>query len=139
MAWNTFYFNDVSYYSGWESYEHETQVYDGNFADYDGYANSNMPNWYRDTQVSDDPTVDNFAVGTLTPTALSTYTQYYTYMSLRPGTTSSAFVRIKGQLGFKSYPQCISYGSWCVLYALATTGTLTSYTAPIYYNQGWDY
>jgi hypothetical protein len=139
FAFNTFYFNDVSYYDSNEAYEHETQVYDIDFADYDNYYDSNMPNHYIDSQASEpDPSIDNFAVGSTQPTAFETYKQYYTYISLRAGSSSSAFVRIKGQVGWKISPWCHGF-SWCVLVAVGTTDTLTSFTAPIYYNQGWNY
>lgn len=45
-TYQTFYFDNVSSYGGSNTYEHETQVYDSDFADYDGYWSSNMPNAY---------------------------------------------------------------------------------------------
>lgn len=93
----TFYFNNTNAFGSSNTYEHETQVYNVNYADYNNYWSSNMPNAYYDTPFMDD--IDNFTVGTYTGSSLSTYTQYYTYMSLKAGSASSSVVRIKGQLG----------------------------------------
>ncbi len=118
------------------TYEHETQVYDKNFADYDGYWNSNMPIKYRDTTIFDGD-IDNFTVGTSQASSLAANYQYWTYMSLRPQTSSTAGVIIKGQLGYRE-------PSWCYLpltciWPTMTTGWLTDYTAPINNQQSWTY
>lgn len=91
-----------------------------------------MPNAYYDTPFMDD--IDNFTVGTYTGSSLSTYTQYYTYMSLKAGSASSSVVRIKGQLGQRIPSGC--YSTWCV-WAQATTGTMSYIVAPS--GMSWTY
>lgn len=135
-TYQTFYFNNLSNFTSWNAYEHETQVYDPNFANYAGYWNSNMPNKYYDTQFLDNENIDNFTVGSTNPIAMSTYYQYYTYMSLSAGSASTATVRIKGQKGQKAYPSCHGW-TWCVLYPLATTGSMATFTAPA--GMSWQY
>jgi len=131
-TYQTFYFNNISAYGSADTYEHETQVYDKNFADYAGYWSSNMPSAYYDTPFSD--SIDNFTIGTFTGASLQTYTQYYTYMSLSAGSASSATVRIKGQKGHRSPSWC--YSTWCV-FADATTGSMATFTAPG--GMSWQY
>jgi hypothetical protein len=49
-AYNRFYFSNIEgVYSDIETYEHETQVYNTQFADYDGYWSSNLPRAYYAT------------------------------------------------------------------------------------------
>jgi len=134
QTFQTFYFNDVSAFDSVSTYEHETQVYDKNFADYDNYWSSNLPSAYYDTPFSD--SIDNFTVGSAQASSLSTYTQYYTYMSLRAGSSSSATVRIKGQKGHRYPSWC--YSTWCI-FADATTSSLITFTAPVYTNLEWTY
>ncbi len=127
----TFYFNNVSSFGSNSTYEHETQVYNVNFANYAGYWSSNMPSAYYDTPFAD--TIDNFTVGTSTASSLQTYTQYYTYMTLSAG-SGSATVRIKGQKGHRTPSWC--YSTWCI-FADATTGTMALHTAPS--GMSWQY
>lgn len=131
-TYQTFYFNNISNYGSADTYEHETQVYDKNFANYAGYWSSNMPSAYYDTPFLD--SIDNFTVGTFNAASLQTYTQYYTYMSLSAGSASSATVRIKGQKGHRYPSWC--YSTWCV-YADATTGSMASFNAPS--GMSWEY
>lgn len=131
-TYQTFYFNNVSSYGNADTYEHETQVYDKNFANYAGYWSSNMPSAYYDTPFSD--SIDNFTIGTFTGASLQTYTQYYTYMSLTAGSASTATVRIKGQKGHRSPSWC--YSTWCV-FPDATTGSMATFTAPA--GMSWQY
>jgi len=131
-TYQTLYFNNISAYGSADTYEHETQVYNVNYADYAGYWSSNMPNAYKDTQFLDN--IDNFTVGTFTGASLQTYTQYYTYMSLSAGSASSATVRIKGQKGHRSPSWC--YSTWCV-YPDATTQSMATFTAPG--GMSWQY
>lgn len=128
----TFYFDKISDFGSTNTYEHETQVYDKRFANYAGYWSSNMPKAYYDTPFLD--TIDNFTVGTLTANVLKVKTQYYTYMSLKAGTVTTATVRIKGQKGHRSPSSC--YSTWCV-FADATTGTMALLTAPS--GKSWQY
>lgn len=128
----TFYFNKISDFGSTSTYEHETQVYDKNFANYAGYWSSNMPKAYYDTPFLD--SIDNFTIGTLTANALKVNYQYLTYMSLKPGTASTATVRIKGQKGHRSPSSC--YSTWCV-FADATTGTMALLSAPS--GKSWVY
>lgn len=132
-TYQTFYFNNVSSYGSADTYEHETQVYDKNFADYAGYWSSNMPSAYYDTPFSD--SIDNFTIGTFTGASLQTYTQYYTYMSLTAGSASTATVRIKGQKGHRYPSWC--YSTWCV-FADATTGTMALHN-PAPSGMSWQY
>lgn len=49
-GYNSFYFSNIEgIYSDIDTYEHETQVYNTQFADYDGYWSSNLPRKYYDT------------------------------------------------------------------------------------------
>jgi hypothetical protein len=130
----TFYFNNVGGFGSTSTYEHETQVYNRNFADYGYYWSSNLPSAYYDTPFAD--TLDNFTIGTSRASSLQNYTQYYTYMALRPGTSSSATVRIKGQKGYRWPTWC--YSTWCI-YPQATTTSMTTFTAPIYYTLPYNY
>lgn len=57
---NEFYFHNVQAFNPNRTYEHETQVYDPEYADLDWYWESNMPNSYKDTQALDD--IDIFTV-----------------------------------------------------------------------------
>lgn len=142
MSFNTFYFNNVTSFKGWHSYEHETQVYDNSywsdFVNYDNYHTSNMPSHYLDSRFADNPSIDNFAIGSNSPFTFLTNTQYYTYISFTAGNKSSATVRIKGQLGQKRYDGCY-VGAWCTLYSLETTGSLATISAPISYQLPWTY
>ena len=128
----TFYFNNVSNFGSIDTYEHETQVYNKNFADYAGYRSSNMPSIYYDTPFLD--SIDNFTIGTFTASSLKAYTQYYTYMSLRAGSASTATVRIKGQKGHRNPSWC--YSTWCV-WPDATTLSMATFTAPA--GMSWQY
>ncbi|MDO8604758.1 MAG: hypothetical protein Q7K40_05205 [bacterium] len=141
MAFNTFYFPNVSGFSsfgGILTYEHETQVYEKNFADYDNYYSSNLPSHYLDFSKFDpDPTIDNFTVGSSQASSITVNTQYWTYMSLRPQFVSTALVRIKGQLGYREPSSCHS-PTFCI-WPTMTTGSLVMYYAPISYQQSWTY
>ncbi|OGF20389.1 hypothetical protein A2Y83_01170 [Candidatus Falkowbacteria bacterium RBG_13_39_14] len=91
------------------TYEHETQVYNKNFADYDGRCYSTMPRYYRDTQAFDcwpfaSGDVDNFAVGSADARLIFGNTKYYAYMKLKPGSAKNATVRVKGQKGHRVIP-----------------------------------
>ena len=130
----TFYFNDVSDYGSSSTYEHETQVYDSDYANYDNYWSSNLPSAYYDTTFSDDSDLDNFTVGTSQASSLQTNTEYYTYMSLTAGSSSSATVRIKGQKGHRTPSYC--HSTWCI-FADATTGSMAMFTAPG--GMSWQY
>lgn len=86
-AYNRFYFSNVEgLYSDIETYEHETQVYNTQFADYDGYWSSNLPRAYYDTPFLDE--IDNFTVGSAQASDLQSNKQYYTYMALKKGNNS---------------------------------------------------
>ena len=129
LAYNSFYFSDASgfdLFGGILTYEHETQVYDKAFADYAGYWSTNLPSAYKDTPFLD--SIDNFTIGSSKASSIVANTKYYTSMSLKSGSASTATVRIKGQLGHRSPSGC--YSTWCI-YADMTTPTLKSYTAPI--------
>lgn len=127
QTYQTFYFNNVSEFGSTATYEHETQVYNKNFADYDGYWSSNLPRAYYDTPALD--TMDNFTVGSAEASSIQTYTRYYTYMGLRSGSASNATVKIRGQKGHRIFDWC--YSTWCIK-AEATTfpGRLAELTAP---------
>jgi hypothetical protein len=125
QSFQTFYFNKVSAFGSTSTYEHETQVYDKAFADYDRYWSSNLPNAYFDTPFLDK--IDNFTVGTSRASKLENSKQYYTHVALRKGSVSSAKVIIKGQLGRRDPTWCDS--PWCV-WPSATTGSLVTFTAP---------
>lgn len=121
----TFYFPSITAFGSSDTYEHETQVYNSNFANYNNYWSSNLPSAYKDTQFLD--TLDNFTVGTSKASAMVKDKQYYTHMSLTAGSASSATVRIKGQKGKRTPSTC--YSTWCI-FATATTGSLATHTAP---------
>lgn len=125
QSFQTFYFNKVSAFGSTSTYEHETQIYDKAFANYDRYWSSNLPNAYFDTPFLDK--IDNFTVGTSRASKLENFKQYYTHVALRKGSARSAKVRIKGQLGRRDPTWCDS--PWCV-WARSTTSSLVTFTAP---------
>ncbi|PSO44075.1 MAG: hypothetical protein BRC23_02105 [Parcubacteria group bacterium SW_4_49_11] len=131
-TYQTFYFNN-QVFDGDDTYEHETIVYEIDFANYDGYWSSNLPNAYYDTPFSD--TYDIFAVGSSTASSLVTHTEYYTYMSLAPQSQPIVQVDIKGQKGHRIPSWC--YSTWCI-FADDTTGALSrNFNAP--YQGSWTY
>lgn len=86
-TYNEFYFYGIEgIYSELETYEHESQVYNAQFADYAGYSSSNLPSWYYDTPFLDD--IDNFTIGSAQASMLASHKRYYTYMRLRKGNNS---------------------------------------------------
>ncbi len=86
-TYNRFKFTSLAgQYGNEDSYEHETQVYNNSFADYDGYWSSSLPSKYYDTPFSDD--IDNFTIGSARAVDLQDGKYYYTYMALRKGNTS---------------------------------------------------
>lgn len=121
----TFSFPSVSSFGSRDTYEHETQVYNSNFADYNNFWSSNMPNAYKDTQFLD--TLDNFTVGSSKASSLMINKEYFTHMSLTSGSATSATIRVKGQKGKRTPSSC--YSTWCI-FATATTGSLATHTAP---------
>ncbi len=128
----TFYFNNTSDFGSTSTYEHETQVYNKSFADYNGYWSSNLPRAYKDTPFLD--SIDNFTVGSAKASSIRTNYRYYTYMTLRAGSASSATVRIKGQKGHRWPSWC--YSTWCI-FPDATTGSMATFTAPA--GISWQY
>ena len=50
-----------------------------------------MPNAYLDTQFLDG-NIDNFTIGSSDTSAFESRKEYMTYMSLKPGTSNTAFV-----------------------------------------------
>lgn len=142
-SYQTFYFDskaikDFKSYAGWVGYEHEIQIYDVGFADYRGkYWGTSMPYAYLDsTALEPDTTIDNFAIGTTRPEEMKAETRYWTYVPFNSGTSKSTTVRIKGQLGYAPIAGCDSW-AWCVIYPLATTGSLITFTAPISEEKSW--
>lgn len=133
QAYNTFYFNNTDKFSSTSTYEHETQIYNISFANYDKYWSSNLPRAYYDTPFLDE--LDNFTVGSAYADGIKKYTKYYTYIALKPGSVKSATVRIKGQRGHRSPSWC--YSTWCV-YPDSTTGTMLKFTAPMN-GMSWQY
>ena len=123
---HTMYFNNVSAFGSSGTYEHETQVYDMNYADYGGYWSSNLPRAYKDTQFAD--SIDNFTVGSASASSIVTFSQYYTYMSLSPQRAVNPTVRIKGQRGHRWPSWC--YSTWCI-FPDETSGTMIQFTAPM--------
>lgn len=86
-TYNRFVFSSLTgQYGDDETYEHETQVYNIAFADYDGYWSSNLPSKYYDTPFYDD--IDNFTIGSARAADLQDGVQYYTYMALTKGNNS---------------------------------------------------
>lgn len=124
-TYQTFYFNEVSDFGSNSTYESESQVYDNEFADYNNYWCSNLPNAYYDTPFMD--SMDNFTIGSSKASSLETEKQYYTNMSLKKGTVDSALVRIKGQKGHRTPSFC--YSTWCI-FSDATTGSMAVFIAP---------
>lgn len=86
-TYNRFKFASLNgQYGDDDTYEHETQVYNNVFADYDGYWSSSLPAKYYDTPFSDD--IDNFTIGSARAADLQGGKYYYTYMALRKGNNS---------------------------------------------------
>lgn len=97
-SYQAFIFNDLSKLgSGMAAYEHETHIWDKNYANQTGYWASNMPNAYMDCGNND--SVDNFAVGSFTANQLRTYVWYYTYIGLVGQSSASSTVSIWAQRG----------------------------------------
>lgn len=131
-TYQTFYFNNTNDFGSTSTYEHETQVYNKNFADYNNYWSSNLPRAYLDTPFLD--SIDNFTVGSAQASLIQTNYSYYAYMALRPGSASSATVRIKGQKGHRWPSWC--YSTWCIS-ADATTSSMVTFMAPS--GMSWQY
>jgi hypothetical protein len=86
-TYNEFVFASLNgQYGDDETYEHETQVYNNAFSDYDGYSRSNMPKWYYDTPFLD--VIDNFTIGSAKAADLQDGVRYVTYMRLKKGNNS---------------------------------------------------
>lgn len=132
-TFQTFSFNNISSFTSNTTYEHETQIYNRNFANYGGYWSSNLPTPYYDTPFSD--SIDNFTVGTPRANLIARNTQYYTSMSLTPQSITTALVRIKGQKGRRIPSFC--YSTWCVFPVATTAGSMAVHTAPSSIN--WQY
>lgn len=127
QTYQTFYFDNILGFWEQSTYEHETQIYDNNFANYDGYWSSNLPRAYKDTQFLDD--IDDFTVGSAQASEIKLKNKYYTYMSLKRGKTKKARVKIRGQIGFRFPSWC--YSLWCVIRNQTTfPGALADYEAP---------
>ncbi len=94
-AYNRFRFTSlvVGQYKENETYEHETQVYNKNFADYAGRWRSDMPAKYYDTQIFDFPPfaadIDNFTVGSEKAMDLRDGKNYFTFILLKKGNGSN--------------------------------------------------
>lgn len=125
---NTFYFWDIRSFNPNRTYEHETQVYDTDYADYAWYWSSNMPNAYLDTHFLDG-NIDNFTIGSSDTSAFESRKEYMTYMSLKPGTSNTAFVIVKWQIWHRTPNWC--HSTWCI-YADATSSRLTQWYAPFW-------
>lgn len=135
FTYNTFKFMNNVFGSS-ETYEHETQIYDGNFVKYDNYWSSNMPSAYYDTTACDNytsPDIDIPTVGTFDANKLVPFTFYFTYMRLKAQTSKTATVRIKGQKGTR-----YCYSNLCV-FSNATTASFTTFTAPITSSRSWTW
>lgn len=119
-SYQWFMFNDLSKLgSSMATYEHETHVWDKNYANQTGYWASNMPNAYLDC--GNFESVDNFAVGTFTANQLRTYVWYYTYIGLYGQSSSSSTVSIWAQRGTRW-----SWSCWNV-YSNEHAGPLTTH------------
>lgn len=119
------------------TYEHETQIYDPDYADFGNYWSSNMYDAYLDTSFGDSSSLDNFTIGTSDANRLVAGKQYYTYMSLTAGSSNDeAYVIIKGQKGYRAPAFC--HSTWCI-FALATSGHLTKGYTPLYGTNEWHY
>ncbi|MFA6197857.1 MAG: hypothetical protein WC734_01730 [Patescibacteria group bacterium] len=129
----SFIFNDGRDFVDNRTYEHETQIYDRNFANYAGYWATNMPSAYKDTPFMD--SIDNFTVGCYRANQLQMNRWYWTYMSLSAQSHSTAVCRIKGQIGHRNPSWC--YSTWCV-FPDGTTGTM-AYLALPNYGCSWQY
>lgn len=80
-TYNEFVFASLNgQYGDDDTYEHETQIYNNAFADYDGYWRSNLPAKYYDTPFSDD--IDNFTIGSASAADMQDGVRYVTYMRL---------------------------------------------------------
>lgn len=134
-TYQRFIFNNVSDYTYNRTYEHETQIYDRNYANYGGYWSSNMPSAYKDTPFLDG--VDNFTVGTSRARNLVAYWWYYTYMSLSPQSSPTALCHIRGQIGHRWPTEC--YSTWCIWSDDTTFPGSLAYLALPNYGVCWQY
>jgi hypothetical protein len=134
LSFQTFFFNNRSAFSSISTYEHETQIYNRSFADFANYWTSNLPSAYLDTSFRD--TIDNFTIGTARAANLQNFTKYFTHIALKAGSATTATVRIKGQKGYRDPSWCTS--TWCI-WPQATTSSMATFTAPIYYTYPYSY
>ena len=111
------------------TYEHETQVYNKNFANYNGYWKSNLPRAYYDTPAFDNKSLKNFTIGSSQASSIKGRNWYYTYMRLKAGTDNKATVRIKGQKGHRWINWI--HSTWNI-FADATTSSMLTFSAPQY-------
>jgi hypothetical protein len=119
FTFQTFIFTQPHPFADTWSYEHETQIYNTNFAQDAGYWSSNMPNAYHDAYFVDKIGIEglssdvfNPTVGTATASLLKTLTMYFTYVGLSHDSPAGARVIIRGQRGHRSPSYC--YSLWCV-------------------------
>ena len=119
QTYQTFYFDDVDLFLADTTYEHETQIYNTNYANFQGSWSSNLPRAYKDTSFLD--TIDIFTIWSADALQLQAEKQYYTYMKLTPWSQNTATIRIKWQKWYRNPFFC--YSTWCI-FASATSWTL---------------
>lgn len=120
-SYQRFIFNNVSqFWPGDATYEHETHIWDKNYANQTGYWSSSMPNAYLDCGNFD--SVDNFAVGTFTANQLRPYSWYFAYIGLSGQSSPISTVTIFGQRGRRQYWSC-----WWV-FGLESAGPFVRHT-----------
>lgn len=135
-TWQRFVFNNVQDFAGSNrTYEHETQIYDRNYANFGGYWATNLPNPYKDTGFGDG--IDNFTIGTYRADHLRTQVWYWTYMSLTPQSSPTALCKIRGQIGHRFPSWC--YSTWCVWADATTFPGHLAYLALPNYGVCWQY
>lgn len=118
---NTFVFYDVSEFMGNKTYEHETHVYNKKYASYGWDWDSNLPRAYKDTGFWDK--YRNFTIWSADANQIDANTEYYTNMTLNPGSETDATIRIKWQIWHRIPSNC--YSTRCIFWD-ATSSTLIS-------------
>jgi len=131
-----FYFDNTSAFDSRSTYEHETQIYFPDYADYGGYWSSNLPRAYKDTQFEDRSDIVNLAIGSAKASDIRRRKGYFCYMRIRTNKSVCPKVRIKGQLGRRKISWC--YSTWCI-FAKATTSSMATFYAPTQGVKVWKY
>ncbi len=128
-------------YGAFQTYKHETWVWDKNFSDINVKARSvwysTLPGAYLDTQFSD-LNLDNFTVGSSAAVFLVGNRSYRTRITTLRQSSRTSSVEVHGQRGVRNMSLCpFLPDRWCI-FATATTNAFMRSTAP-HSSLSWTY